>query len=374
MNKKLLILVIIGILIVLLGSIFLLNSKSDRDKNTTEVEKKRYIKSVYASGYIDSSNKVVIKPEVSGYIESIYVTDGELVTKGQPLALISNKKLREELKEIEALKSLIISRLKKDSDYLKMLKDEVEIQRLNLDIEKKNYDRRKSLLEKGIISKESYDRSEISFEVAEKNYKKSIETLNDKMSELNSDLDSLAAREQSIKEEINKHYIKSPVNGEVLRKMVEQGDYVNSLVKDNELFSVGDTKKLETVLLVDEEYIPLIKIGQLVHITTDAFPGEAFEGNVILIEKEADRTTRTVIVKADVQYPENTPVGITVEANIVIEDRESLFISKEAYRDGHVETIKDGENVKVPVETGIKKDGLIEVKEGATENQKVLNH
>ena len=138
----------------------------------------------------------------------------------------------------------------------------------------------------------------------------------------------------------------------MLRKFTEEGDYVNNMIQGNELFSVGDPENLETVLLVDEEYSPLIKIGQKVLITTDAYPDKVFEGKVTLIERESDRKSRTVKVKADVDYPGNIPVGITIEANIVVMDKEGLFISKDTVKNGYIKITSNGEEVEIPVKQG----------------------
>lgn len=358
--------------LVAVGAVIYILFGSDNQEKTVKVEKKRFIKSVYASGFVDSVNKVSVKPEVSGYVEKVYVKERDKVVSNQGLAVISNEKLKEDLADVRARKELWENRLKEDSDYLKALRDETEIARLNMDIEKKNLNRRVELYEKGIVSRESYEEAESSYNVSVKSYNKSLETYNDSLSSLESNLESLTAQENAILEEIEKHTLVSPTDGEVLRKMVEEGDYVNHLASDNAMFSIGDSKRLETVLSVDEEYLPLIKLGQKVVITTDAFPGQAFEGRISDMELESDRRTRTVIVEAEVNYPENIPVGVTVEANIVLEDRDGLFIPEASYDEGFVNVKDDGGSLKVPVRTGVKQGEYIEITEGAQEDQEIL--
>ncbi len=356
----------------LLAYLFLI-PRGDGTSETAKVEKKRYVKSVYASGYVDSVNKVQIKPEVSGYIETIKVKEGDRVKKGEVIATIKNEKLNEQLREISAKRELIENRMKEDSPFLSALKDEIAIWKMNTEIEKRNFERRESLFAKGIISKEDYDKSRQGLEVTEKTYAKSLEGLNDQLASLKSELESLTASEQAVVREMEKHEIKSPVDGEVLRKFAEEGDYVNSVLKDDILFSIGDPGALETVLSVDEEFIPLIKPGEKVLITTDAYPGKVFEGKIRVIERESDRISRTVKVKADTDYPPDIPVGITVEANIVVTDREGLFISKEASKDGYIEVVRDGKKVKVPVEPGTEEDSFIEIKDGAPGSEETPN-
>jgi multidrug efflux pump subunit AcrA (membrane-fusion protein) len=373
MNKKYLLLPLA--LVLAAAAIYLvMRTKSEDADEGGKVEKKRYIKSVYASGYVDSVNKVLIRPEVSGYIERIFVEEGDAVTKGQVIAVIRNDKLKEELKEIEAKKKLVQERMAPSSDYIQALKDEVEIWKLNTEIERKNFERREELFGKGIISRETYDQAQQSLEVAKRNYTKAQAELNDATSSLDSEFNSLSAAEDAVKREMEKHQIKSPVDGRVLRKFAEEGDYVNSVMRDDDLFSVGDPNDLETDILVDEEYVPLVKVGQKVLVTTDAYPDKVFEGNVTVIEREADRTSRTVKVKADVDYPGNIPVGITIEANIIIEDKEGLFISKDAYKNGSVSVVRDGKTLRIPVKSGFQNEEYIEITDGVDEDEEIAPH
>ncbi|MFN3786904.1 MAG: biotin/lipoyl-binding protein, partial [Sulfurihydrogenibium azorense] len=77
--------VIFGIVLalILLGLFFY---KKNNSYQTYKVEKRQVVKSVYASGYIDTSDLVVVKSEVSGYVEKMYVKEGDTVKKGQPIA------------------------------------------------------------------------------------------------------------------------------------------------------------------------------------------------------------------------------------------------------------------------------------------------
>ena len=366
--------VFLFLLIVLAASAIYLILTGNRQEagETQRVEKKRYIKSVYASGYVNSVNKVLIKPEVSGYIDRIYAREGDPVTRGQLLIIIKNDKLEENLKEIRARKELAQKRTEVGSDYIVALQDEVEIRKLELDIEKKNFDRQKSLFDKGIVSRQEYDQSVKTLGISERNHDRAVKNLNDAMDSLNADLKSVMAQEMALVKELEKHEIKSPVEGEVLRRFKEDGDYVNHMVQGNEILSVGDPEILETVLLVDEEYLPLIKLGDKVLVTTDAYPEQIFEGKVTLIEGESDRTSRTVKVKADIDYPSSIPVGITIEANIIVADWEGLFISKDAVNEGQIKIMKDGQAVDIPVKTGVEKGNYLEIEDGAEEDQEII--
>jgi multidrug efflux pump subunit AcrA (membrane-fusion protein) len=198
MNRRYILIVLLGAVIALAAYVLFFNKKN-KPSETAKVEKKRYVKSVYASGYVDSVNKVEIKPEISGYIEHIYIKEGDRVKKNEVIAVIKNDKLREELREKTARKGLIEDRMKEKSPFLKALRDEIAIWKTNKEIENRNFSRRESPYRKGIISKEEFDKAKQSLEVTEKTYTKSLETLNDQLASLKSKLDSLTASKNAVR-------------------------------------------------------------------------------------------------------------------------------------------------------------------------------
>jgi len=80
-------------------------------------------------------------------------------------------------------------------------------------------------------------------------------------------------------------------------------------------------------------------------ITLDAYPKEIFEGKIKTIESQSDRSSRTVKVKAEVEYGKEVFFNLTVEANIIIREVEGLFIPASAYKEGYVEVL-DGRKAK----------------------------
>ncbi|MCX7723823.1 MAG: efflux RND transporter periplasmic adaptor subunit [Thermodesulfovibrio sp.] len=329
--------------------------------------------SVYASGYIDSSDSVVIKSEVSGYIEKIMVKEGDEVKKGQLLAVISNDTIRESLKDVAAQLASVKERLEEDSDFRKELRHNIEIKKAILENVEKNLKRREALYEEELISKEKFDEIKREYEVAKRDYEKQINIYNDSIKNLSYQLESLKAKRQALRAELDKYFIRSPINGKILRKFVNVGDYVNNMQQNNALFSVGNEKNLETVLLIDEEYISMVKEGMKVYITVDSYPKEVFEGKIKLIEKQSDRTTRTVKVKADVNYYKPVFLGLTVEANVIIKEVEGVFIPESAYKDGYVEVLEGNKVRKVKVDISPERyKGYIYVREGLKEGQEII--
>ncbi|MEJ5228218.1 efflux RND transporter periplasmic adaptor subunit [Thermodesulfovibrio sp.] len=364
---------IILIALIFLSIIFAFVFWPKREVNKYRVEKKKMVQSVYASGYIDSSDSVEIKSEVSGYIEKIMVKEGDEVKKGQILAVISNDTVRENLKDFQAQLDSVKDRLKPDSDFRKELIHNIEIKKAVLQNVEKSFNRRKALYEEELISKEKFDEIQREYEVARRDYERQVSIYNDSIKNLTYQYESLRAKTQALRAELDKYYIKSPINGTILRKFLNAGDYVNPMQQSIVLFSVGNDKNLETVLLVDEEYVPMVKEGMKVYITLDSYPGETFEGRISTIERQSDRTTRTVKVKAEVDYKRTIFFGLTVEANIIIKEAEGLFIPDAAYKRGYVDIIEKGKKKTVKVDVSPEKyNGYLFVKDGLKEGQEVL--
>ncbi len=91
--------------------------------------------------------------------------------------------------------------------------------------------------------------------------------------------------------------IRAGQNGVVLRKMVEEGSYVQT---GSPLFHVGDLGHLWVLLDAYESDLAWIRLGQNVEFGVEAFPGETFTGKVSFIDPVVDPKTRTVKVRVDV--------------------------------------------------------------------------
>jgi len=90
----------------------------------------------------------------------------------------------------------------------------------------------------------------------------------------------------------------TPQSGVVIEKMVQQGQYVNV---GDVLFNIADLSRVWVEIEVYESELENIRIGQMVEIRSQSFPGLAFSGRVAFIYPFLDPKTRTV--KARVELP-----------------------------------------------------------------------
>ena len=134
MKKSVTIIILVLILVVFGGSMYYLYQKNSEDPivyKTEQPSKQSIVKKAVATGSILPLEEVLIKPNISGVIEEIYVEGGDYVKSGDLLAKI---------KVVPNLTALNDAR------------NAINESKINLEDQKRNYDRQLALFNKGVIS------------------------------------------------------------------------------------------------------------------------------------------------------------------------------------------------------------------------------
>jgi len=92
--------------------------------------------------------------------------------------------------------------------------------------------------------------------------------------------------------------LRSPVAGVVVGRQATQGDYVKT---GSVLYTIADLDRVWVVLEAFESDLALLRSGQPVDFSTRAYPGRAFDGEILFIEPVLDERTRTVQVRVEVE-------------------------------------------------------------------------
>ncbi|AMV38109.1 Cation efflux system protein CusB precursor [Planctomyces sp. SH-PL62] len=92
--------------------------------------------------------------------------------------------------------------------------------------------------------------------------------------------------------------ILSPIGGVLIRKGVVEGDYV---AEGQAMFEVADLTHVWVKAQVYENQFALVRVGQAVEATVEAYPGEVFSGKVAFVDPVLNPATRTVTVRYDLE-------------------------------------------------------------------------
>lgn len=93
----------------------------------------------------------------------------------------------------------------------------------------------------------------------------------------------------------------APMGGIVIHKNRQEGDYVKV---GERIYTVADLTHVWVFLDAYESDLPWLHYGQRVTFTTEAYPGQTFEGQIVFIDPVLNPRTRTVNVRVNVPNPE----------------------------------------------------------------------
>jgi RND family efflux transporter MFP subunit len=192
----------------------------------------------------------------------------------------------------------------------------------------------------------------------------------EKFDQAKSEMDAARQAARRMGEQLAFMSLRTPAGGTIIRRDGEAGDFIPINQPVFYLAKAGVPLRISAD--VDEEDIPLVKIGQKVLIRADAFPGRIFTGEVKEVTPKGDPVARNYRVR--VQLPADTAlmIGMTAETNIVtLEKQDALLIPASAVSGGVVWAIRDGKLISVPVQIGIKGRDRVEAATGLSDGDLV---
>ena len=179
-------------------------------------------------------------------------------------------------------------------------------------------------------------------------------------------LKSARARLDGNRNALRKTKVVAPIDGEVEVQVVAQGDYVKV---GDPMFQLVGTSRVHAHLPFPESAGPRLRIGQPVRITSPLVPGVVIQARIDELRPSITATTRAldVIVKFDTDGKFRG--GGTVNAQVVTGRKENAVVVPEqsiVLRPAGkvVYLIQDGKAVQRVVETGVRKDGVVEIVSG----------
>lgn len=283
--------VILVAIIVALNLIFGGGSKSGKsDFATLPIARGdlRYV--VTATGEIRPVNTVSVGSQVSGTIEELFVDYNSKVKKGDLLLKIEPSVLQASVDEAKASLDSAISQ----RNYAK-----------------NEYERNRTLYKSDFIARAELEQSQTQYEQAEQSVKR--------------------AQSQYDRAETNLGYatITSPVDGTVISRKVDKGQTVAASFQTPDLFEIAeDLSKMQIETAVSEADIGVIKEGQPVTFTVDAYPTQTFDGIVRQI-RLSPTTTSNVVVYTVVIDVDNSDLrlmpGMTAFVTIVVDEKFDVF-------------------------------------------------
>lgn len=289
------------------------------------------------------SEDIKMGAELSGRLKTVFVEEGQPVHAGQVLAELVNEDYRAQVesaeaqvrqKEAELRKVFNGARREERREALSSV-EEAQAVMANAEAEMR---RHQKLFEAGVISQEEADRYTKEYEVAKAQYRQRVEnhtlideeTREEDRAMARANLEDAKARLAEARALYAKTFIRSPIDGTVLRRHHRAGESVsNGLTNPDPIFALGDTHTLRVRVDVDETNVAKLAVGQRAYVTADAYGDKKFWGRVVRIGQELGRknirtdepTERvdTKILETLIQLDDGAglPIGLRVDSFIL---------------------------------------------------------
>jgi multidrug efflux pump subunit AcrA (membrane-fusion protein) len=172
--------------------------------------------------------------------------------------------------------------------------------------------------------------------------------------------------------------VTSPISGIVTKRYLDKGAEVSPPSPGTPLFQVINMDQVKVVVNVVEEELGNIGKGQKAEVKVDAYPDKVFSGNVSLISPVVNQLNRTVPVEIILSNPEHLlKPGMFAQTKIFIGEKKDVILIPthtivDQGQNKKVFVVSDGKAASRLVETGIAKNGWVEIKSGLVENDSLI--
>ncbi|MBK9286025.1 MAG: efflux RND transporter periplasmic adaptor subunit [Sphingobacteriaceae bacterium] len=322
--------------------------------------------SVYASGNIKSKNQYQVFSTVNGIIEEIYVREGELVQPNDSILKIKNFSSR--MNAANAKIAANLASINSNGEKVVELKNLSELALAKYKSDSINFIRQQNLWAQQIGSKNELEQKELLFKNSKSNYINSLLRYNDLKKQLEfTEQQALNNLEISNSNESD-FIIKSSVKGKLYSLLKEKGELVTT---QGPIAVIGDDQNFEIELLVDEYDITKIKLEQKVFVTMDSYKKRIFDAVVTKIDPIMNEKTRTFKILAEFkQLPETIYPNLTVEANILIQEKDKVLTIPRIYLLGDTAVMLESKELK-KVTTGLMDYKKVEITSGLQAEDKI---
>ena len=286
-------------------------------------------------GLIYSKSSPSLAVEVSGRVVEIIADVGDEVKVGDVLARIDAEKYNLQYSQAKA-----------------------EIARLSALLVNQELDLRRAekLFKDNLVSEEMMDRTEAEFNA------------------LKEQMNAADAQLKNAKRLIEETNIKAPIESEVATKFIDAGDYVQPGMM---VYELVDTKNLKVDLSFPEYLSSKLKKGLEVRITSPTNPDETVISNIKEIKPNINARNKSLTTIIDFENPGTWLPGASSRATVVFSKFENAIVIPQMCvvrrSIGEVVYLVSGNSVKeVPVRTGLKKEGYIQILEGITLDDEIV--
>ena len=371
MKRSITIISLIVIAIVFGGALYYLYQKNAEDPvvyTTETASTQTIVKKTVATGSIVPKEEVLIKPNISGIIDEIFVEAGDIIKSGDLIAKV---------KVVPNVSSLTSAK-----NNINAANNQLETARLALENERNIFNRQKALFDKGVISANEFDTAQITFNQAQQRYNQ--EKVN--LTAARQNFDIIKTGTTSGLGATANTEIRATVSGMVLDVPVKTGNQVieaNNFNDGTTIATLADVDKMIFEGKVDESEVGKIKENLPLEITVGAIENKKFDAILDYIAPKGVEENGAIQfeIKGTLNKKDTTFIraGLSANASIILAKVDSVMALKEALVQFDPKTkapfveVENGDQQfeRKDIELGISDGIFVEVKKGVDKEDKI---
>ena len=341
------------------------------------------VKTVVASGHVESPYRVNIASQITGTVRDVLVSEGQTVKQGQPLVEHEPSELNAGGIAAEGAVAEAEARVRQMRELTLPAAEQAQKQaEASLVDARAAYQRAEDLFRSGFGTKQTLDEATKNFDIAQTQVRTAelqVYTSRPGGSDYvmaETALNQAKANLATAKARLDYATIRSPRDGVLITRSVERGTVVQP---GTALLVLAPSGSIELVLQIDEKNLGLLELGQAARASADAYPDKLFDATLTYINPSVDITRASVEVKLTVADP---PLylrqDMTTSVDIAVARRPSTLIVPArvvhestsgapwvlVYRDGRVR--------EQPVQLGLRAADQVEILGGLAQGELVV--
>ncbi|GAA0871464.1 efflux RND transporter periplasmic adaptor subunit [Gangjinia marincola] len=312
------------------------------------------VKETVATGSIVPLEEVLIKPNISGIIDKIFIEAGDQVKAGDLIATI---------------------KVVPNVSNLNNAKNQIRSAQIALDNQEKIYNRQKALFDKGVISANDFDQINVAYEQAKQDLISTRQNYEIIKTGTTSGMSTAAQTS-----------IRSTVSGMVLEVPVKEGNQVieaNNFNDGTTIATLADVEKMIFEGKVDESEVGKINEGLPLEITVGAIENAKFDAVLDYIAPKGLEENGAIQfeIKGTLKKVDSIFIraGLSANAAIILAKADSVLAISEALVQYDPETKEpfveiatgDQQFERKAVELGVSNGILVEIKSGLNQDDKI---
>ncbi len=344
------------------------NQESPVKFSTENPKTETVVLKTVATGSIVPEEEILIKPNISGVVEDVFIEAGDYVKSGDLIA------------KIRVIPS--VSALASAKNAIASSETALQTAKINLETQSKNYNRQKALFDKGVISSNDFEGINNAYLTAKQSYEQA--KINLTSSRQNYDI--IKTGTTSGLGNVAQTQVRATVSGMILDVPIKEGNQViesNNFNEGTTIASIADVNKMIFEGKVDESEVGKIKEGLPLEITVGAIENETFAAVLDYIAPKgvAENGAIQFEIKGTLSNEKETFIraGLSANASIILDKVENVLTIKEALVQYDTKTklpfveVEIGEqkfsrkDLKLGLSDGIK----VEVIEGVSKEDKI---